>query len=72
MTSSLVGSEMCIRDRTIKPGEAEPGTSKSGEAEPFIKERDKFEEDQLLMVLHETSMPALEDQVAQVDKRLLS
>eukprot|EP00975_Prorocentrum_lima_P000238 49800-Prorocentrum_lima.AAC.1 len=39
-----------------------------GEAEPFIKDRDKFEEDQLLNVLHETSMPVLEVQVAQVDK----
>eukprot|EP00975_Prorocentrum_lima_P028016 5889131-Prorocentrum_lima.AAC.1 len=52
---------------TLKPGEAEPDTSKSGEAEPFIKARDKFEEDQLLKVLHETPMPVLEDQVAQVD-----
>eukprot|EP00975_Prorocentrum_lima_P065246 12902330-Prorocentrum_lima.AAC.1 len=49
----------------IKSGEAEPGTSKSGEAEPFIKERDTFEEDHLLKVLHETAMPALEDQVAE-------
>eukprot|EP00975_Prorocentrum_lima_P036941 7775633-Prorocentrum_lima.AAC.1 len=53
---------------TLESGEAGPGTSKSGEAEPFIKERGKFEEDQLLKVLHETSMPVLEDQVAQVDK----
>eukprot|EP00975_Prorocentrum_lima_P023731 4993970-Prorocentrum_lima.AAC.1 len=41
---------------TLESGEAEPGTSKSGEAEPFIKERDNFEEYQLLKVLHETSM----------------
>eukprot|EP00975_Prorocentrum_lima_P023407 4922644-Prorocentrum_lima.AAC.1 len=53
---------------TPKTGEDEPHPFKPGEAEPFIKERDKFEEDQLLKVLHETSMPVLEDQVAQVDK----
>eukprot|EP00975_Prorocentrum_lima_P001251 270414-Prorocentrum_lima.AAC.1 len=53
---------------TVTSGEAEPGTSKSGEAEPLIKELDQFEEDQLLKVLHETSMPTLEGQVAQVDK----
>eukprot|EP00975_Prorocentrum_lima_P039857 8372818-Prorocentrum_lima.AAC.1 len=50
---------------TLKSGEAEPNTSKSREAEPFIKERDNIEEDQLLNVLHEASMPVLEDQVAQ-------
>eukprot|EP00975_Prorocentrum_lima_P041615 8742470-Prorocentrum_lima.AAC.1 len=55
-------------EHTLRPGEAEPGTSKPGEAEPFMKERDTFGEDQLLNVLHETSMPVLEDQVAQVDK----
>eukprot|EP00975_Prorocentrum_lima_P014092 2993623-Prorocentrum_lima.AAC.1 len=57
---------------TLKTGEAAPNTLKSGEAEPFIKERDKGEEDKLLKVLHETSMPVLEDQVAQVDKGLVS
>eukprot|EP00975_Prorocentrum_lima_P032342 6791048-Prorocentrum_lima.AAC.1 len=51
---------------TLESGEAEPGTSKSGEAGPSIKERDKLEEDQLLKVLHETSMLVLENQVAQV------
>eukprot|EP00975_Prorocentrum_lima_P043851 9197052-Prorocentrum_lima.AAC.1 len=52
--------------------EARPSdTPKTGEDEPFIRERDTFE-DQLLKVLHETSMPVLEDQVAQVDKRLVS
>eukprot|EP00975_Prorocentrum_lima_P038497 8090257-Prorocentrum_lima.AAC.1 len=53
---------------TLKPGEAEPGTSQTGEAEPSIKERDIFDEYQRLKVLHATSMPVLEDQVAQVDK----
>eukprot|EP00975_Prorocentrum_lima_P010118 2156396-Prorocentrum_lima.AAC.1 len=53
---------------TPKTWEDEPATSTPGEAEPFIKERDTFEEDQLLQVLHETSIPVLEDQVAQVDK----
>eukprot|EP00975_Prorocentrum_lima_P053706 11268348-Prorocentrum_lima.AAC.1 len=52
---------------SLETGEAEPDTSTSGEAEPFIKERDKLEEDQLLKVLHETSVPVLEDQVAHVD-----
>eukprot|EP00975_Prorocentrum_lima_P068761 12922424-Prorocentrum_lima.AAC.1 len=53
---------------TVKSEEADPGTSKTGEAESVIKERDKFEEYQLMKVLHETSTPALEDQVAQVDQ----
>eukprot|EP00975_Prorocentrum_lima_P009375 1994232-Prorocentrum_lima.AAC.1 len=53
---------------TLESREAGPSTSKSGEAEPCIKERDTFEEDQLLKVLHATSMPVLENQVAQVDK----
>eukprot|EP00975_Prorocentrum_lima_P057284 12014946-Prorocentrum_lima.AAC.1 len=60
------------RAETVKSGEADPGTSKSGEAESVIKERDMFEEDQALKVLHEASMPTLEVQVAQVDKRLVS
>eukprot|EP00975_Prorocentrum_lima_P044833 9390495-Prorocentrum_lima.AAC.1 len=47
---------------TPKTGEAAPDTPKTGEVEPFIKEQDTFEEDQLLKVLHETSMPVLEDQ----------
>eukprot|EP00975_Prorocentrum_lima_P023247 4890056-Prorocentrum_lima.AAC.1 len=34
---------------------------KTGEAEPFIKEKDQLEEDQLLNVLYETTMPMLED-----------
>eukprot|EP00975_Prorocentrum_lima_P004715 1026513-Prorocentrum_lima.AAC.1 len=40
----------------------EPDTPKTGEAESFIKERDQTEEDQLLKILHERSMPTLEDQ----------
>eukprot|EP00975_Prorocentrum_lima_P019281 4059053-Prorocentrum_lima.AAC.1 len=36
-------------------------TPKKGEAEPCIKEEDQLEEDQLLEVLHEVSMPTLED-----------
>eukprot|EP00975_Prorocentrum_lima_P013319 2828237-Prorocentrum_lima.AAC.1 len=40
----------------------EPGTPKPGEAESFIKERDQSEVDQSLNILHETSMPTLEDQ----------
>eukprot|EP00975_Prorocentrum_lima_P051914 10870310-Prorocentrum_lima.AAC.1 len=36
-------------------------TLKRGEAEPFIKGRDQLEENQLLKVLHEVSMPSLED-----------
>eukprot|EP00975_Prorocentrum_lima_P002000 434863-Prorocentrum_lima.AAC.1 len=53
---------------TVKSGEVDPGTFKSGEAESFIKERDEFEENQLSKVLHEVSIPALEDQVAQVSE----
>eukprot|EP00975_Prorocentrum_lima_P018454 3885764-Prorocentrum_lima.AAC.1 len=45
----------------------EPYTPERGEAESFIKERDQTEEDQLLKILNKTSMPTLEDQVAQVD-----
>eukprot|EP00975_Prorocentrum_lima_P058216 12216062-Prorocentrum_lima.AAC.1 len=64
MTSSLVGSEMCIRDSNLKDKyckgfthtdkeaylmeEVEEYTPKEGEVEPFIKERDQLEEDQLL------------------------
>eukprot|EP00975_Prorocentrum_lima_P049293 10313423-Prorocentrum_lima.AAC.1 len=50
----------------------ETDTPKTGEAEPCIKERDQFEEDQLLKILHEASMPVLEDQVAQVETALIS
>eukprot|EP00975_Prorocentrum_lima_P036620 7700889-Prorocentrum_lima.AAC.1 len=50
----------------------EPDTPKTGEAESFIKERDQPEEDQLAKVLHATSMPTLEDQVAQADTKLIS
>eukprot|EP00975_Prorocentrum_lima_P013497 2865616-Prorocentrum_lima.AAC.1 len=52
--------------------EKPPDTLKTGEVEPFIKERDQFEEDQLLNVLHETSMQMLEEQIAQVGERLVS
>eukprot|EP00975_Prorocentrum_lima_P032744 6876346-Prorocentrum_lima.AAC.1 len=48
-------------------GKVKEYTPKTGEAEPFIKEKDQREEDQLLKVLHEVSMPTLEDKVAQVD-----
>eukprot|EP00975_Prorocentrum_lima_P064499 12897944-Prorocentrum_lima.AAC.1 len=41
----------------------ETDTPKTGEAEPFIKERDQIEGDQLLT--HDACMPVLEDQVAQ-------
>eukprot|EP00975_Prorocentrum_lima_P012329 2612860-Prorocentrum_lima.AAC.1 len=47
-------------------------TLKTGEAEPYIKERDQLDEDQLLKVLHGASMPMLEDQVTQVDTKLVS
>eukprot|EP00975_Prorocentrum_lima_P057066 11972277-Prorocentrum_lima.AAC.1 len=52
--------------------ESKPYALKKGEAGPFIKERDEFEEDQQLKVLHGTSMPMFEDQVAQVDTKLVS
>eukprot|EP00975_Prorocentrum_lima_P011931 2535697-Prorocentrum_lima.AAC.1 len=45
------------KEEELVKEEGPADTSKSGEAEPFIKERDNFEEDQLLKVLHETSMP---------------
>eukprot|EP00975_Prorocentrum_lima_P071400 12937427-Prorocentrum_lima.AAC.1 len=53
------------KEEELMSGEKPPDTLKTGDAEPPIKERDQFEEDQLLNVLHETSMPMLEDQVAQ-------
>eukprot|EP00975_Prorocentrum_lima_P067458 12915045-Prorocentrum_lima.AAC.1 len=47
--------------------EVKEDTHQRGEAEPFIKERGQLEDDQLLKVLHEVSMPSLEDKVARVD-----
>eukprot|EP00975_Prorocentrum_lima_P040689 8541638-Prorocentrum_lima.AAC.1 len=55
------------KEEELMGEEKPPDTLKTG---AFIKEWDQFEEYQLLKVLHETSMPMLEDQVAQVDKRL--
>eukprot|EP00975_Prorocentrum_lima_P042286 8885885-Prorocentrum_lima.AAC.1 len=39
----------------------ETAIPQTGEAEPLIKGKDQFEEDQLLNVLHGTSMPVLEE-----------
>eukprot|EP00975_Prorocentrum_lima_P031625 6639640-Prorocentrum_lima.AAC.1 len=50
----------------------EPDIRKTGEVEPFIKEKDYFEDDQLLKVLHETSMPMLKDKIAHVSTKLIS
>eukprot|EP00975_Prorocentrum_lima_P027134 5703996-Prorocentrum_lima.AAC.1 len=50
----------------------EPDIPKTGEAEQVIKEHDQFEEDQLLKVLHETSIPMLEDKIAPANTKLIS
>eukprot|EP00975_Prorocentrum_lima_P051242 10734583-Prorocentrum_lima.AAC.1 len=41
--------------------EVKEDTPKKEEAEPFIKDRDHLEEEQLLNALHEVPMPTLED-----------
>eukprot|EP00975_Prorocentrum_lima_P053343 11186461-Prorocentrum_lima.AAC.1 len=53
-------------------GKVKDYTPKTGEAEPPIKERHQLEEDPFLKVLHEVSMPTLEDRVAQIDTTLIS